>query len=468
MSSHDNSYASIDILYEKLHNHQIKVNNREDYIKVQHNLSTLKKITSHLEVLLKNFELQNTDTKNDLINQSKINCNNNRNSKSPTCYICKTLLHSKPHDFYSQMCIKCGNMNKLKRDTLKDLKGKVAIVTGGRVKIGFETTLRLLRCGCDVLITTRFAKDALERYSKESDHTTWIDNLKIFEVDFLNMMETQKFVDFVYANYSRLDYLINNAAQTIDRPPDFYNHLLFANPDQKLIERIIINPTRTNNYQNTIKDNKDNKDNQKMIENNKPKIKQNSLIPRRRQRDEDDDNDQITVLQDVELFPPGQLDQFGQQMDLRTRNSWVLEASDISFNEFAKVQLVNNFTPFGLVNAFIPLLKKDNDQYSWIINVTSMEGIFNYKHKNTKHVHTNMAKAALNMLTRTSGKQLFKDYNIIMCAVETGWNNSQYPLSYEFKTPLDCLDGAMRILDPIFSELKTYGVVFKDYQIHSW
>jgi hypothetical protein len=206
--------------------------------------------------------------------------------------------------------------------------------------------------------------------------------------------------------------LINNAAQTIDRPNDFYNHLLLANPDVKMINSHIINPThKSYNYCKKMIVNNDNDSNDN-----------NNLIL------EHNNNNNLILEHNTELFPLNKYDQFGQQIDLRKENSWILEIDEIEIKEFLKVQAVNNFTPFVFVNKFLPLLKRDCGQCSWIINVSSMEGIFNWKYKSSRHVHTNMAKSSLNMMTRTCGEYLFEKYNVVMCAVETGWNNSQFPL----------------------------------------
>jgi NAD(P)-dependent dehydrogenase (short-subunit alcohol dehydrogenase family) len=111
--------------------------------------------------------------------------------------------------------------------------------------------------------------------------------------------------------------------------------------------------------------------------------------------------------------------------------------------------------------------KFETSETSWIINVTSMEGVFNWKYKSSRHPHTNMAKAALNMFTRTCG-QYFITSGIVMVCVDTGWNNSQTPLSYDIRTPVDCVDGAARILDPIYRDLKQFGILYKDFEQHAW
>jgi NAD(P)-dependent dehydrogenase (short-subunit alcohol dehydrogenase family) len=419
----NNISLSIRELYNNVHQNKkdISIKDEKDYKSIKNNYQILKKITNEFDNIIKNYEQINNITSNDKTYGLDKNYS--------YCYICKTKISEfNQHDFYTKMCFTCGTINKLKRDVIKDLTGKIAIVTGGRVKIGFETSLRLLRCNCYVIITTRFAKDAIIRYTKEVDYENWINNLKIYEINFLNLDETKNFIKFIFDNYKKIDYLINNAAQTISRPKDFYNHLLLAEPNVKLVKECIVNK-------------------------NSMEISNGAVI---------------LAPQNTHLFPLEKYDRFGQQIDLRDNNSWMLELDDINLEEFLEVQAINNITPFILVQKLIPILQKQNSEFSWIINVTSMEGIFNYNNKNTHHVHTNIAKAGLNMMTRTSGKYLYEKYNIVMCAVETGWNNPQQPLSYDFDTPIDCLDGAMRILDPIFSNLTKHSVVYKDYQIHNW
>lgn len=441
--------SSIDKLYNDVINHKININDDYDYDSMKIKIYKLRKIANIFENMCKNYKIKN---------------NKKEGKPNGICYICNVPTPPN-HDFYKKMCHRCGLLNKIKRDSFVNQKNKIAIVTGGRVKIGFETSLRLLRCECYVIITTRFAKDALERYLKEPDYEKWIDNLKIFEADFLSLQDTKDFIDFINEKYDKIDYLINNAAQTIDRPNDFYNHLLLANPEMKFIENNIINPYHKNLIENNLEnknktlENNNSKDKDKILEN------KNEIIMKTEYYNCDD---KIIFEQNTELFPLNKYDKFGQQIDLRKKNSWILEIDDIEINEFLKIQAINNFTPFMLVNKLIPLLKRENEQYTYVINVTSMEGIFNWKNKSSRHVHTNMAKASLNMMTRTCSNYLKDKHNIIMCAVETGWNNPQFPLSYDYETPLDCLDGAMRILEPIFCQLKDSGVIYKDYQIYDW
>lgn len=428
----NNFTKQIQYLYEDIFNNTIDIQNEQDYNNIKQNIHYLNKISSYLHTLKNNYEKEN-DISEILENRKRHReiIENNNDSKAFTylseisnlsCYVCKYKC-STYHDYYKKMCQTCGNINMLKRQFSTDLTNKIAIITGGRVKIGYETALKLLRCNCKVIITSRFAKDALLRYSQENDYEKWINNLKIFEANFLNISDIKSFIEFIFSNYTKIDFLINNAAQTIARPNDFYKHLLNAEPDKKLITQCIQNNTLT-------------------IQNNQQSLQ----------------------IIDTINFPIGQMDKFGQQIDLRDNNSWMKEIDEIDLKECLEVQAINAIVPYTLISKLMPLLKKNNpNEYSWIINVTSMEGIFD-THKTTHHVHTNMSKASLNMITKTCGRYLSK-YNIILCGVETGWNNPQQPLSYEFNTPLDCIDGASRILDPIFNKLTKHSVIYKDYKI---
>ncbi len=367
-----------------------------------------------------------------------------KNATIKTCYQCKQIILSS-NEHYACMCISCGNLNYEKRIITKSLDNKIAIVTGGRVKIGFETALKLLRSNCKVIVTSRFFKDTLTRYMKEADYNNWKDKLIIYRLDLLNYSSVLEFINFIKTNYLQIDYLINNAAQTLARPTDFYRREI-DNDIEYLIE---YNKNLTGNNKALITA-KDNVLCKEQIYNTIPSVKKNY----------------ITVIP-TDL--PNSLDIYGQQLDMRKINSWRTKLENVNVQELLECISINTIMPFILIQQLTCLLKRENsDEYSYIINVTSMEGIFNYQQKDCYHPHTNMAKAALNMLTRTSGYDYKKNHNIIMCCVDTGWNNPQTPNSYNETTPLDCVDGAARILDPIYSNLKHPGVAYKNYNIMSW
>lgn len=371
------------------------------------------------------------------------------------CYMCKKTIFER-HTHYVHMCTLCGKINWHKRIATKNLKGLNAVVTGGRIKIGFETALILLRCGCNVIITTRFANDALERYKLEPDFEDWKDRLFIVQVNFLTIASTNKFIQFVTSTFTTLDILINNAAQTIRRVAEFYKNEVAKQIDDthNNIKLVIDTDLRIESIKdkyihqtNAIKDTPTEMvDNTSLTTHNYDVAKYNEYVKK--------------------VFPEGKLDEFGQQIDQSPVNSWVLEIGDIDIRECAEVHLINSITPFTIISAFVPLMKKNGDNFSWIINVSSMEGCFNRK-KSSCHPHTNMAKASLNMMSRTSAGTLIK-HHIVLCSVDTGWNNNQMPNGYNAKTPIDCKDGAARILDPIFRELKKPGVFYKDFVKHDW
>lgn len=373
-------------------------------------------------------------------NQLKRNTNFDNSielDKNNRCYFCKCTLKGQfRHNFYNEMCNLCGVINFNKRDFKKNLKGHMAIVTGGRVKIGFETAVRLLRNGCTVVVTTRFVDDCLKRYSEEKDFDQWKENLTIYQLNMLSSSNIQKFINYIFENFDKVDYLINNAAQTIRRPSNFYQHLL--DYDYTSLE----NHTKMIAHRD--------KGEMKYLENTNESL----LIGY--------DKKEIN-----EIFPQGELDEFKQQIDMRTNNSWMLEIDQVNLEELAEVHIINAIAPYVISSKLKPLLVRKKKTYSWIINVSSMEGVFNWAFKPTRHPHTNMAKAALNMMTRTCGKYFIKS-NIVMVSVDTGWNNYQHPQSYDKKTPLDCVDGAARILDPIYRKLIKSGIFYKDFKESNW
>lgn len=405
------------------------------------------------------------------------------------CYMCRKKLYAQ-HKHYKHMCPLCGHINWAKRFRKKDLTGKNAVVTGGRIKIGFETALRLLRCGCNVIVSTRFANDALKRYMAEDDYEEWRDRLQIVQVNFTKLNSVEKFIRYIRDTFSTLDILINNAAQTIRRAAEFYkNEMKCAIEDKheniKLVvdEKIVI--PRLNDINSGIRMISDISTQRvpKKASDTKPKSKQEPSVD---VTVEDIDEDEIeeVVVEDVDgdgvttlsipgepidldtIYPPGKLDEFGQQIDLNRINTWVLEMGHIDIKECVEVHLINSIVPFAIISSLMGLMKRKGNQFTWIVNVSSMEGCFN-RTKSTCHPHTNMAKASLNMMTRTSAGTLIKDH-IVLCSVDTGWNNNQMPCSYGTVTPVDCLDGAARILDPIFRELKKPGVFYKDFTEHNW
>jgi len=177
-------------------------------------------------------------------------------------------------------------------------------------------------------------------------------------------------------------------------------------------------------------------------------------------------------------FPVGRFDVFDQQLDLRETNSWLMKLHEIPTIELIEVHAINSLSPFILCSRLKPLMLNSPEKNKYIVNVSAMEGKF-YRHKTDNHPHTNMAKASLNMLTRTSAID-YADSSIWMTAVDTGWVTDENPYDKKnayaqrsnFQAPLDEIEGMARILDPIFTGINSginhSGIFFKDYHETEW
>ncbi|MER7672633.1 SDR family oxidoreductase [Kitasatospora sp. NPDC096128] len=352
------------------------------------------------------------------------------------CYVCKQQ-YRRVDGFYHMLCPDCAADNTARRDLSTDLRGRRALLTGGRVKIGFQLALMLLRDGAELIVTSRFPQDTVRRFRAAEGSGQWWERLTVVGIDLRDPRQVLGLTEQLRADGRPLDILVNNAAQTLRRPPESYA-LLAAGESAALpgAERRAI--THAPGFRPAA------------ISGQLPSGA-GSLLD---------------LTDEAGLLP-----------DLAPANSWSATLGSLDPAELLETQLVNALAPALLCDRLLPLLLASPHPARYIINVTAVEGRFAVRNKTARHPHTNMAKAALNMLTRTSAAELAPQ-GVHMCAVDTGWITDENPAPKKtriaargFRTPLDIVDGAARVYDPIVrgeAGRPVSGVFLKDYRVAEW
>jgi NAD(P)-dependent dehydrogenase (short-subunit alcohol dehydrogenase family) len=378
--------------------------------------------------------------------------------RSRACYVCKQR-YREVDAFYHQLCPPCAARHHERREARTDLTGRRAVLTGGRAKIGMYIALRLLRDGAHTTITTRFPNDAVRRFTAMDDSAEWLHRLRVVGIDLRDPAQVLALADDVVAQ-GPLDILINNAAQTVRRSPEAYAHLAAAEqaplpsgplPEVMSLGRHAVGRAST------------------------PALPGDHWSPT---------PPALTALAlsagsaSAERVATGRaIDAGGLAPDLDAHNSWSQVVGEVDAVELLEVQLCNQTAPFILVSRLRSALAASPARRTYVVNVSAMEGQFARGYKGPGHPHTNMAKAALNMLTRTSAKELFSD-GILMTSVDTGWITDERPYPAKmrladegFHAPLDLVDGAARVYDPVIrgeAGEDIHGVFLKDYRPAPW
>ncbi|KAF8243644.1 NAD(P)-binding protein [Wilcoxina mikolae CBS 423.85] len=328
--------------------------------------------------------------------------------RTKRCYICQYTLRS-AHTLYPSLCNPCGNFNiaesSLSLPQNLNLDGKTALVTGGRTNLGYHTALRLLRCGARVVVSSRYPFDTKSRYLQEGDSADWLERLKIVGADFRTAADVFALVNAVRRclgewGTEKLDMLINNAAQTWTDAVE--TEMLCVRREEQLCSSI-------SNAETTL------------------------------------------------ILPPGE-------------STWTQKMHKIPYEDVITSYGINAFVPFVLIRELLPLMcssTRSNKPTGYIINVSAREGQPEHipTHKRAGyHVHTNMAKAALNMLTETEAAVVWREERIAMNSVDPGYLSSD-PQWMEMwgregeVCPIGWEDGAGRVLWAIAKgEIEGVGV----------
>ncbi|MDP3276085.1 MAG: SDR family NAD(P)-dependent oxidoreductase [Deltaproteobacteria bacterium] len=357
------------------------------------------------------------------------------------CYRCRTRFDELDGEF-PRHCPRCAGVERLALNQAQSLVGRVALVTGGRVRVGRAVVLSLLRAGAHVVTTTRFVADAWARFEQEKDCALWRDRLEILALDLRDLAATEALALRWVADRGPLDLLINNAAQTIARDAVYYREMASI---EAAARRQIAAHLQVDSL---------------------------SLL---------DDYGVPTAMSESArqaVVPEGWTGR--EPIDTRASNSWTANLQHVSIAELLSAHVVNVLAPYVLTARLRSALAlaAATRNHAWVVQVSAQEGQFERRRKSVKHPHTNMAKAALNMLTRTSADDLARE-RIWMCSVDPGWVSAQQTFTRQlaqrdagFVLPVREESAAARVLDPVYSVLAGaapwVGVLLKDFVVAPW
>ncbi|KAL2842542.1 hypothetical protein BJY01DRAFT_200525 [Aspergillus pseudoustus] len=376
------------------------------------------------------------------------------------CYMCRQQYeNSGTHDLYPALCIPCGAFNisssKLSLPGNLVLNGKIALVTGGRINLGYHTALRLLRCGAHVIISSRYPADAVSRYAREADFGHWQSRLKIVGADFRAAKDAFRIVRIVrrllYSWHEEsgsterrfLDILINNAAQTLTDPVKA--EVRAISREERLKElaqpKRLIADTAEDKYLPMVRGGLD----ASWI----PNIENGAELLKIENGNKEEKVGERSIAK--KGLHTGEDTGLG-------KTSWKQSLNEIPYEDLISAHSVNAFVPLILCRELLPCMGTDDPKSSkkpmgYIVNVSSREGIFedvaNSRSKVGHHVHTNMSKAAINMITETEAATAWNTRRVAMNSVDPGYMSAAPDCQPKDGCPIGFEDGAARVIWPI-------------------
>jgi NAD(P)-dependent dehydrogenase (short-subunit alcohol dehydrogenase family) len=379
-------------------------------------------------------------------------------SPSRVCYICKIRIsRATSYPEYPSLCSSCGSFNisssELSLPANLQLHKKSALVTGGRINLGFHTALRLLRCGAFVIVTTRYPQDAENRYRRQPDFNEWQSRLRIIGADFRTSGDVFRLASLVHrvlmdwsAGAAQLDILINNAAQTLTDSTAAESKAIAQEEELRAgngSSQLLVDPNR--DYTPRVRGGVQSL----TLGMTNPGNMRQSLGP-------------SAQLTGIAVSDSRSL----SRTSTRPPSSWTQTLPEIPYEDVISAHSVNTFVPLILIRELLPLMgtasfvegPRPVDPAAYIINVSSREGIFDslqssnsfgsvHLRKTQHHVHTNMSKAALNMITETEAAACWHDKRVCMNSVDPGYMSAAP--GFGMNIPLGWEDGAGRVLWPV-------------------